>query len=83
MNNNQGQESASVRRANLHFRKETQVREGAEAWNAYNEEVDATRQLTAKLRGERLAREANALTNAPAPKSAKKRASRRTPRDYF
>ena len=44
MNNNQGQESAAVRRANLHFRKETQAREGAEDWNAYNEEVDATRQ---------------------------------------
>jgi hypothetical protein len=29
MNTNEGQETAAVRRANLHFLKETQVREGA------------------------------------------------------
>ena len=41
MNNAQGQESAAVRKANLHFRKETQAREGADAWKAYNAEVEA------------------------------------------
>jgi hypothetical protein len=77
MNNNQGPESAAVRRANLHFRKETQAREGAKAWDAYNAEAEATRQLTAKLRTARLLREATARATAPAPKPAKKSASRR------
>jgi len=76
MNYHQGQESAAVRNANLHFRKETQAREGAEAWNAYTAEAEARRQLTVKLRGERLAREANALANAPAAKPAKRLAKR-------
>jgi hypothetical protein len=80
VNKNQDQESAAVRRANLHFRKEIQAREGAEAWKAYNAEADATRQLTAKLRQERLTREANALANARTPKPAKKPASRRVRR---
>ncbi len=77
MNNAQRQESAAVRKANLHFRKETQAREGAEAWKEYNAEAEARRELTAKLRGERLAREANALPNIPATKPAKRIAKRR------
>ena len=76
MNNAQRQESAAVRKANLHFRKETQARQGAEAWKVYNAEAEATRELTAKLRGERLAREANALATPPAAKPAKRLAKR-------
>jgi hypothetical protein len=80
MNNTPDQESAAVRRANLAFRKETQVREGAEAWKIYNAEAEATRQLTAKLRTARLLREAAARAAAPAPKPVKKPASRRMTR---
>jgi hypothetical protein len=71
------EESAAVRKGNLLFRKETQAREGAEAWNAYNAQAEATRQQTAKLRAERLVREASARASAPAPKLAKKAALRR------
>jgi hypothetical protein len=71
------EESVAVRRANLLFRKETQARERAEAWNAYNAEAEATRQRTTKLRAERLAREASVRASAPAPKPAKKAALRR------
>jgi hypothetical protein len=71
------EQSDAVRKANLRFRKETQAREGAEAWNAYNAQTEATLQLTSKLRAERLARETTARANAPALKSAKKAASRR------
>ena len=70
------EESAAVRKANLLFRKETRAREGAEAWNAYNAQEEATRQQTAKLRAERLAREALARANAPAPNPPKKAALR-------
>ncbi len=70
------EENAAVRKANLVFRKETQAREGAEEWKAYNAQADATRQQTAKLRAERLAREASAGDRAPAPKPAKKVALR-------
>ncbi len=71
------EESAAVRKANLLFRKETQAREGAEAWRAYNAQAEATRQQTLKLRAERLAREASARASAPAHKPAKKTALRR------
>jgi len=64
-------ESAAVRRANLHFRREIQARVGAEAWSAYNAQTEATSQLTAKLRTERLAREATARASACAPKPTK------------
>jgi hypothetical protein len=70
------QESAAVRKANLHFRKALQVREGTEARNAYDAQSEATRQQTAKLRAERLAREESARASAPDPKPVKK-ASRR------
>jgi hypothetical protein len=70
-------QSAAVRKANLHFRKEQQAREGAEAWNAYQAQAEATREKTMKLRAERLAREASARASAPAPKPAKKTTSRR------
>ena len=71
------EQSAAVRKANLHFRKEQQAREGAEAWNAYHAQAEATREQTAKLRTERLAREASARATAPALKPAKKAALRR------
>jgi hypothetical protein len=76
MNTTQDQESLAVRRANLAFRKETQAREGAEAWKIYNAEAEATRTLTAKLRTARLLREATARATAPAPKPAKKPAKK-------
>lgn len=77
MNNTRDEESAAVRRANLHFRKEVQAREGAEAWKAYNAEAEGTRQLTAKLRSARLLREAAARDAPSNPKPAKKPAKRR------
>ena len=60
------QESAAVRNANKHFRKEEQAREGAAAWKEYLEQEDATRLKTARLRALRLARDAAAASN-PAP----------------
>jgi len=71
------EESAAVRKANLHFRKDTQAREGAEAWNVYNAQAEATLQQTAKLRAERLVREAAARASALAPKPGKKTPLRR------
>ena len=75
MNNNQTQESAAVRRANLHFRKETQAREVAAAWKDSNAQAEATSMLTAKLRGERLAREATARAIGLTTQPGKKRRS--------
>lgn len=54
------QESAAVRNANKHFRREEQAKAGATAWNEYLEQQNATRLKTAKLRTQRLAREAAA-----------------------
>jgi hypothetical protein len=65
------QESAAVRNANKHFRKEEQARQGAAAWKEYVEQEDATRVKTARLRAQRLARDAAA---ANAPSSAGKQA---------
>jgi len=56
------QESAAVRNANKHFRKEQQAREGAAAWKEYVDQEDATRLKTAKLRAARLARDAAAAS---------------------
>jgi len=67
------QESAAVRNANKHFRKEEQAREGAAAWKEYIEQEDATRLKTARLRAQRLAREAMArdtMARDTAPASA-------------
>ena len=61
-------ESAAVRNANKHFRKEEQARQGAAAWKEYIEQEDATRLKTARLRAQRLARDA-AAANATAPVS--------------
>jgi len=43
------QESAAVRSANRHFRKEEQARDGAAAWKEYTDQADATRLKTATL----------------------------------
>ena len=51
------QESAAVRNANKHFRKEEQVRQGAAAWKEYVEQEEVTRLKTARLRAQRLARD--------------------------
>jgi hypothetical protein len=56
------QESAAVRNANKHFRKEEQARQGAAAWKEYIEQEDATRVKTARLREQRLARDAAATS---------------------
>jgi hypothetical protein len=64
------QESAAVRNANKHFRKEEQAREGAAAWKEYIEQEDATRLKTARLRAQRLAREALARDSAAASVAA-------------
>jgi hypothetical protein len=56
------QESAAVRNANKHFRKEEQARQGAAAWKEYVEQEDATRLKTARLREQRLARDAAAAS---------------------
>jgi hypothetical protein len=69
------QESAAVRNANKHFRKEEQAREGAAAWKEYIEQEDATRLKTARLRAQRLAREAmarDAAAASPTPPSRKR-----------
>ncbi len=58
------QESAAVRNANKHFRKEEQARQGAAAWKEYIEQEDATRVKTARLRAQRLARDAAAASTA-------------------
>jgi hypothetical protein len=62
------QESPAVRNANKHFRKEEQARQGAAAWKEYVEQEDATRVKTARLREQRLARDA-AAASAPSPVS--------------
>jgi hypothetical protein len=56
------QESAAVRTANKHFRKQEQAREGAAAWKEYTDQADATRLKTARLRAQRLARDAPAAS---------------------
>jgi len=55
-------ESAAVRNANKHFRKEEQAKQGAAAWKEYIEQEDATRLKTARLRAQRLARDAAAAS---------------------
>jgi hypothetical protein len=76
------EQTPAVRKANQHFRKEEQAREGLAAWKEYNAKEEATRQKTAKLREQRLAREATATAAPPAKpaKPAKKAASRRAPK---
>jgi hypothetical protein len=70
------QESAAVRNANKHFRKEEQARAGAAAWKEYIEQEDATRLKTARLRAQRLARDAAAVSAvAPVQKQAKRTSS--------
>lgn len=65
------QESAAVRNANKHFRREEQVKAGAAAWKEYIEQEDATRLKTARLRAQRLARDAAAAdVAAPVQKQA-------------
>jgi hypothetical protein len=72
------QESAAVRSANRHFRKEEQARDGAAAWKEYTDQADATRLKTGTLRAQRLARDASAASTvrsarpAPSTKLAKR-----------
>ena len=56
------QDSAAVRNANKHFRKEEQAKQGAAAWKEYIEQEAATRLKTARLRAQRLARDAAAAS---------------------
>jgi hypothetical protein len=70
------QESAAVRNANKQFRKEAQAREGATAWQEYLDQAEATRRKTAKLRAQRLARDASApSSSAPASRRVVRRKS--------
>ena len=71
------QESAAVRNANKHFRKEEQARQGAAAWKEYIEQEDATRIKTARLRAQRLARDA-----AEAAKQRAEQTARELERNY-
>ena len=73
---NEQQESAAVRKANLHFRKETQLRAGVVAWAEYTAEEAATRQKMARLREQRLARDATATVTVPAKKAPSRQASK-------
>src|SRR5262245_23360629 len=68
-------ESAAVRNANKHFRKEEQAKQGAAAWKEYLEQEDATRLKTARLRALRLARDAAAANNPTPPRKQAVRAS--------
>jgi hypothetical protein len=52
------QETVAVRNANRQFRKEQQAKDGAAAWKEYLEQEDATRLKMARLRAQRLARDA-------------------------
>jgi hypothetical protein len=64
------QESAAVRNANKHFRKEEQARQGAAAWKEYVEQEEVTRLKTARLRAQRLARDSArdaVAASAPVP----------------
>jgi hypothetical protein len=61
------QESAAVRNANKLFRKEEQAKAGAAAWKEYIEKEEATRLKTARLRAQRLAREAAAESATVVP----------------
>jgi len=70
-------ESAAARRASQLFRKETQLREGEVARKEYTEAQEATLRKTARLKEQRLARDAVALMATPAPKLARKTTSRR------
>ena len=54
-------ESAAVRNANKHFRKEQQARDGVAARKEYSDQQDAIRLKTAKLRAQRLARDASTV----------------------
>jgi hypothetical protein len=59
------QESAAVRNANKHFRKKEPSKESTGAWKEYVEQEDAARLKTARLRSERLARDAAATSSTP------------------
>jgi len=69
--------SANIKRASQLFRKEAQAREGVLAWQEYTRSEEATRQKTAKLKAQRLARDQAAGEAVPARKPAKKAAARR------
>ena len=68
------QESAAVRNANKHFRKEAEANERAHGWKELSDqEAAALRQKTARLRAQRLARDASPVSVAkPSSKSAAK-----------
>ena len=75
------QESAAVRNANKHFRKEEQARQGAAAWKEYVDQEEVTRLKTARLREQRLARDsardaAAASTSVPVGKPSVKSSSK-------
>jgi hypothetical protein len=54
------QASVAARNGNNQSRREQQAKEGAAAWKEYLEQEEATRLKTARLRAQRLARDAAA-----------------------
>lgn len=80
MNDEQPQ-SAAVRKANRHFRKEMEEREGAAARAEYYAGQAAIREKTVRLKELRLAREASLPKAAPkAAKARKKPIARSSPK---
>jgi hypothetical protein len=78
---NQDQDAAT-RRANLHFRKAEQAREGSEAWAEYQARGAHTLEKTARLKELRLARQATQTENLKTKDALKPevRSRRRAPR---
>jgi hypothetical protein len=58
------EETAAIRHANKYFHKEERAREGEAAWKEYLQQQEAVRLKTAKLRAQRLARDAGAASTA-------------------
>jgi hypothetical protein len=75
--NNEQQLSAAVRKANLQFRKEKVAKESSAAWVAYGAEAAATRLKTARLREQRLARDATTAITAPTKPAKPAKVARR------
>jgi len=63
--------SPEQKRADLHFRKTEQAKEGAVAWTEYLGRDDARDKKTAGLKKQRLAREAAAVPDAAPVKKAR------------
>ena len=63
------EKSLEQRRADLHFRKAEQAKEGATAWTEYLGRDDARDKKTAGLKEQRLARDAAQAASTPVKKA--------------